>query len=132
GGKGCKCGEGKGDCKCGKECKCGEGKGDCKCGKDGKGPCGCGGECGCEDGKGPCGCGGPGGCGCGHSDKPKLCSLISADDVAFAVKEFELGVVLSVTSASPQKVTEIQGTLAKLAEFVNNWKPGQGCGCQGK
>jgi hypothetical protein len=147
----CKCGDGKGECKCGPDCKCGDGKGECKCGKgeckcgpdckcgDGKGECKCGpdckcgkGECKCGKGEGVCGCGGAGGCKCGHGDRPKLCSLLSADDVAFAVEEFELGVVVSVTTATPEKVVAVQDTLAKLAEFVNNWKPGEGCGCQGK
>ena len=136
-GKDCKCGAGKGECKCGPDCSCGQGK-DCKCGA-GKGECKCGpdckcgegkGECKCGKGEGACGCGGPGGC--AHGDKPGLCSLLSAEDVAFAVEEFELGVVVSVTSATPEKVGEIQGTLAKIAEFINNWKPGEGCGCQGK
>ena len=136
-GKDCKCGAGKGECKCGPDCNCGQGK-DCKCGA-GKGECKCGpdckcgegkGECKCGKGEGACGCGGPGGC--AHGDKPGLCSLLSAEDVAFAVEEFELGVVVSVTSATPEKVGEIQGTLAKIAEFINNWKPGEGCGCQGK
>lgn len=122
-GCGCGCKDGQGPCGCGGECGCKDGNGECKCGK-GDGACGCGGPGGCM--------GGPGWCLRGPGGGPKLCGLLSAEDVALAVEEFELGVVLSVTSTNPDEVLEIQGTLAKLAEFINNWKPGQGCGCQGK